>query len=613
MLTYIQWGTKDFEFELNSAYNSGQEIKLYELNYALDSVNKAISSWIETHHGKEILNACTMGVFEVEAEHLVDLDQLCEFISSCSQMEFCFGVGVEAPHAKSACEYGLYHGDKISLYHDDMDLPEEEEDPLVKSESDMRVFWHGSPSGELKGSPYGLHVGSRAAAEDALHARIGYPATGSWDGTREYGSTLLAGQKTLKARGIFPSGYSAGSSGAPLPEEDHLPNPAAMPQFSDGNYILPNHKPVLFQVAIKGPMANHPSRPHADYAANGRMKGLLATGRAKSGYYYKNEAEDAGSISAVVPGKEHLTVVDSHLAKAEHPDAHGQLAQQQEDPTEVIMAGIKLLKEHSAKIEELKQASPEIYDTIRHISQAMVAMAKQMSEIKQAANQESESIKKSEQLFKTDMSQEDGNKLGSHQGYANLAEQFNYLDHTNAKPIGNGFFHHTFEGAQGQIHSHTLSRSADPRKPHIAQLHMALQDDGIPSVESIAVHPDYKGHGYGKALYLGAIQHHGKIYSDTKMSPNAGKAWQHLATVANVTDGPDGRKMASLEKKLSFPEPLAGVGTGANGAVHKKKIKTAVRDQATGKKKPARWRSVRSGMVMSQSGGVASSRLPNVE
>lgn len=430
MLTYIQWGTKDFEFELNSAYNSGQEIKLYELNYALDSVNKAVSSWIQTHHGKEILNASTMGVFEVEAEHLVDLDQLCEFISSCSQMEFCFGVGVEAPHAKSACEYGLYHGDKISLYHDDMDIPEEEEDPLFK---------------------------------------------------------------------------------------------------------------------------------------------------------------------------------------AEHPEAHGQLAQQQEDPTAVIMAGIKLLKEHSAKIEELKQASPEIYDTIRHISQAMVAMAKQMSEIKQAAMAESESIKKSEQLFKTDMSQEDSNKLGSHQGYANLAEQFNYLDHTKTNPIGNGFFHHTFEGAQGQIHSHTLSRSVDPRKPHLAQLHMALQDDGVPSVESIAVHPDYKGNGYGKSLYMNAVQHHGKIYSDTKMSPNAGKAWQHMASSGvNVSDGPEGRKMASLEKKLSFPAPLAALGAGASGAVHGKKIKTAVRDPESGQKKPARWRSVRSGMVMSQNGGVASSREPNV-
>lgn len=431
MLVYVQWATKDFEFEVDSAFDSGQEVKLYEVNYALESVNKAVSSWIQTHHGKEILNASTMGVFEVEAEHLVDLDQLSEFIASCSQMEFCFGVGTEPPHAKSACEFGLYHGDRISLYNDDMDLPEEEEDPL---------------------------------------------------------------------------------------------------------------------------------------------------------------------------------------AKAEHPEAHGQLAQQQEDPTEVIMAGIKLLKQNSAAIEQLKESSPEIYQTIRHISQAMVAMAKQMSEIKQAANQESEKIQKSESLFKTDMSQEDGNKLGSHQGYANLAEQFNYLDHTNAKPIGNGFFHHTFEGAQGQIHSHTLSRSADPGKPHLAQLHMALQDDGIPSVESIAVHPDYKGNNYGKALYMAAVQHHGKIYSDTKMSPNAGKAWQHMATNGiSVSDGPEGRKLASLEKKLTFPNPIAAIDAGPSGATHKGKIKTAVRDQATNKKKPARWRSVRSGMVMSQSGGVASSRQPNVE
>jgi len=570
MLTYIQWGTKDFEFELNSAYDSGQEVKLYELNYALDSVNKAISSWIETHHGKEILNACTMGVFEVEAEHLVDLDQLCEFISSCSQMEFCFGVGVEAPHAKSACEYGLYHGDKISLYHDDMDLPEEEEeDPLAKAEHDETPVVSFLP-------------------KDILCSRE---------------SMMAAHDNNVFGKGSFSSG-----------------KPIELHQLEDGRHLLTDghHRLAahLLTGGAKTPInARIIGRGHTDYWTTPQKPFKhteTAFGGLESFVEKKTLANDLGRFKSR-PLNKHDDDDQAGLNKAEHPDAHGQLAQQQEDPTEVIMAGIKLLKEHSAKIEELKHASPEIYDTIRHISQAMVAMAKQMSEIKQAANQESESIKKSEQLFKTDMSQEDGNKLGSHQGYANLAEQFNYLDHTNAKPIGNGFFHHTFEGAQGQIHSHTLSRSADPRKPHIAQLHMALQDDGIPSVESIAVHPDYKGHGYGKALYLGAIQHHGKIYSDTKMSPNAGKAWEHLATVANVTDGPDGRKMASLEKKLSFPEPLAGVGTGANGAVHKKKIKTAVRDQATGKKKPARWRSVRSGMVMSQSGGVASSRLPNVD
>src|SRR5271157_5590442 len=49
-------------------------------------------------------------------------------------------------------------------------------------------FWHGSPTGDLRGGISGLHLGSREAAETALRARIGWPADGTpWDGTREYG------------------------------------------------------------------------------------------------------------------------------------------------------------------------------------------------------------------------------------------------------------------------------------------------------------------------------------------------------------------------------------------------------------------------------------------
>ena len=63
----------------------------------------------------------------------------------------------------------------------------------------------------------------------------------------------------------------------------------------------------MFPVKITGPMTD---TVHADFAANGRMKGHLKRGTAKRGYYYKNEAEDSGSISAVVPGWGHLQALD---------------------------------------------------------------------------------------------------------------------------------------------------------------------------------------------------------------------------------------------------------------------------------------------------------------
>ena len=57
------------------------------------------------------------------------------------------------------------------------------------------IFYHGTPD-TISGTR-GIHVGTKLAATQALEARIGVPAEGSWDGTREYGKTLLAGKKRL--------------------------------------------------------------------------------------------------------------------------------------------------------------------------------------------------------------------------------------------------------------------------------------------------------------------------------------------------------------------------------------------------------------------------------
>lgn len=151
------------------------------------------------------------------------------------------------------------------------------------------VFWHGSPSGDLRGGPYGLHVGTEEAARQALHARIGRPAEGEWDGTREYGKTLLQ---------PYNSGHSMGQ------REPHYPTGKA--HYGDGTEIPLHAKPDLFPVRITGDMSNTPDNPHEDFKANGYMKAQLGRGRAKRGYFYTNVAEDDGSISAVVPSGDHL-------------------------------------------------------------------------------------------------------------------------------------------------------------------------------------------------------------------------------------------------------------------------------------------------------------------
>ncbi len=161
-------------------------------------------------------------------------------------------------------------------------------------------WWHGSPSSELKGGTTGIHLGTRKAAEQALHSRIGIPVHGTWDGTREYGKTLLKGQKSLGE-------YEVTGHNCKAPEHDYYPHEhPEKPKYSNGESVSPNAKPSIKAYKIVGKMTNHLHSPHSDTRANAMMMGSIKKGNAKRGYYYKNDGEDAGSISAVVPHKDHL-------------------------------------------------------------------------------------------------------------------------------------------------------------------------------------------------------------------------------------------------------------------------------------------------------------------
>jgi hypothetical protein len=172
--------------------------------------------------------------------------------------------------------------------------------------SDNTIYWHGSPNGKLEGHA-GIHIGTHQAAKEALEARIGIPAEGTWDGTREYGKTLLAGSRSIdsgKYGKYRKSGYNVDA-----PDEDYYPvdQTKARARYSDGTPIPFDATPNIFKVKISGQvMTNTPTSPHEDYKANGYIKAQLKKGRAVSGYYYTNVGEDAGSISAVVPDSSFL-------------------------------------------------------------------------------------------------------------------------------------------------------------------------------------------------------------------------------------------------------------------------------------------------------------------
>ena len=48
-------------------------------------------------------------------------------------------------------------------------------------------------------------------------------------------------------------------------------------------------------------MTNTNTSPYPDFKANGYMSATIKKGNAKRGFYYRNESEDYGSISVVVP------------------------------------------------------------------------------------------------------------------------------------------------------------------------------------------------------------------------------------------------------------------------------------------------------------------------
>lgn len=186
------------------------------------------------------------------------------------------------------------------------------------------IYYHGSPSGDFKGSFYGIHVGTKLAATQALESRIGVPAQGEWDGTREYGKTLLAGKKTLdkleKERGYylttgFNAGFSEGGKRFPIPDEDYYPK-SGMAKYSDGTPVSLNSKPKIFAVKINCPMSNTPNNPMTDVRANAQMIVQIKKGQAKRGYFYINNGEDEGSISAVLPpNKECITIINESNMK----------------------------------------------------------------------------------------------------------------------------------------------------------------------------------------------------------------------------------------------------------------------------------------------------------
>jgi len=185
------------------------------------------------------------------------------------------------------------------------------EEFLNESYLDNTVYYHGSTDKKLNGKK-GIHIGTKLAATQALQSRIGIPSHGEWDGKREYSKTLLAGKNTLKKKTIELGYYcSTGfNCGRDLPEDDYYATDRTeRAKYSDGTVIPFDSKPIVFAVKIIGNMTNSPRNPHSDMTANSLILRGIKKDNAKSGYYYINDGEDGGSISAVVPNSSFIKII----------------------------------------------------------------------------------------------------------------------------------------------------------------------------------------------------------------------------------------------------------------------------------------------------------------
>lgn len=189
--------------------------------------------------------------------------------------------------------------ENVANYHRSMQpLPHTQ--TLDEFAAHPQTFWHGSPNGQagVITASNGIHVGTQQAAREALNARIGTPQHGDWDGTREYGKTLLVpGERTGYGTNWHRKGWGS---------EPRYPDGSATYGTGKDVPIPLDVKPHLFPVRIIGEMTNTRHDPHPDFHANGYMSGQIKRGRARRGYYYRNVGEDEGSVSAVVPDAKHL-------------------------------------------------------------------------------------------------------------------------------------------------------------------------------------------------------------------------------------------------------------------------------------------------------------------
>lgn len=157
-----------------------------------------------------------------------------------------------------------------------------------------------------------------------------------------------------------------------------------------------------------------------------------------------------------------------------------------------------------------------------------------------ASAQDFHKVNKNELLMKAPYigDEDSSNRIGRVETFASSPTKTTaqkYGTHLATNQLKNGLYHHVFDN-RGEI-NHNLSTSADPSNESAGVANMSGERvNGGFQVGFSNVRPDkdnegwfkHRGKGYGKQLYLSALAHHGKMYSDTILTDRSNGVWEKL-------------------------------------------------------------------------------------
>lgn len=162
------------------------------------------------------------------------------------------------------------------------------------------TYFHGHPSGnfnwDIDGRPQGFHVGSYEAAEQAVTRKQFYgdgtPVLAPLEATKRESE----GEMSTRRYEAHPDQIRGGRIVSPMVNSPHYL----------GSYGSNDNASYLGVMTHSG-----------DALANGRVRSINTRGQImRQGMYYRNQIEDAGSISAVLPNRQSFKTHEDYLVEA---------------------------------------------------------------------------------------------------------------------------------------------------------------------------------------------------------------------------------------------------------------------------------------------------------